>query len=170
VTRTGVREVDLPDASLLRRYAGGGGHADAYAVEVDHLVTFEEFVAAFYSTRLFALERFVLMLAGRPSSPSQARLLARGGRDRFAAWTVEARGEAQLLLADDTGRTRSWLMSEPLDGFGTRLYFGSAVLPRHDARSGERRLGQGFRALLRFHRHYSRALLRAAVRALKQAA
>jgi len=167
MTGTGVREVALPDASLLRRYAGGGGYADAYAVEFPRLVSFEEFVAAFYSTRLFALERFLLMLFGRSSSTSELQALARGERDRFAAWTVEARGEAQLLLADDTGRTRSWLMCEPLDG-GTRLYFGSAVVPRIDSRSGERRMDTGFRALLGFHRRYSRALLRAAARALRQ--
>jgi hypothetical protein len=166
MTSAGVREATLPDASLLRRYADDGGYADAYAVEVDRLVSFEDYVAAFYSTRLFALERFVLMLVGRPSSTSQVRPLVRGERDRFAAWCVEARVEAQLLLADDTGRTRSWLMCEPRDGGGTRLYFGSAVVQRKDARTGERRMDPGFRALLGFHRVYSRALLRAAVRSL----
>jgi hypothetical protein len=150
---------------LLRRYAGDGGYADAYAVDVARLVAFEDFVSGFYSTRLFALERFVLMLAGRPSAAGQARGLARGERNRFAAWTVEARGEGQVLLADDTGRTRSWLMCESLAGGGTRLYFGSAVLPRVDTRSGQRRMDAGFRALLGFHRHYSHALLRAALRA-----
>ena len=168
MTGARVREVALPDDSLLRRYAGDGGYADAYAVEFDRLVSFEDYVAGFYSTRLFALERFVLMLVGRPSSTSQIRALARGERDRFAAWTVEGRGDGQLLLADDTGRTRSWLMCEPLAGGGTRLYFGSAVVPRIDPRTGQRRMGAGFRALLGFHRQYSRALLGAAARELRQ--
>jgi hypothetical protein len=167
MTGAGVREVAVPDGSLLRRYAGVAGYADAYVAELDRLVSFEDFVCAFYSTRLFALERFLLMLVGRPSSASQARALARGESERFAAWTVEARGDAQLLLADDTGRTRSWLMCEPGAGGGTRLYFGSAVVSRIDARRGERRMDPAFRALLGFHRRYSRALLRAAVRALE---
>ena len=166
MTATGVREVELPGNSLLRRHAGDGGFTDAYSADMSRRVAFDDFVVAFYSTRLFALERFVLMLFGRTSSTSQLRGLARGERDRFAAWTVEARGEAQLLLADDTGRTRSWLMCEPLGDGGTRLYFGSAVVPRIHARDGERRMDFGFRLLLGFHRRYSRALLRAATRAL----
>jgi hypothetical protein len=43
------------------------------------------------------------------------------------------------------------------DGAGTRLFFGSAVVPdRHG------RMGAGFSALLWFHKIYSVALLRAA--------
>ena len=161
-----VCKVELPEASLLRRYAGEHGYADAYAAEVDRCVPFDAYVESFYTTRLFALERGVLALLGRRSSVAQARALARGELTRFAAWTVEARGETQLLLADDTGRTRSWLHCEPLPGGRTRLYFGSAVVPRTDPRSGQRRLGPVFGALLGFHQHYSRALLIAALRAL----
>jgi len=161
-----VQAIAVPETSLLRPYAGADGYADAYVAETSGRVSFEDFVAAFYGTWLFGLERVVLSVAGRPSTRAQARTLARGERERFAAWTVEARSESQLLLADDTGRTRSWLMCEPLASGGTRLYFGSAVVPKLDSRSGERRMGLGFGALLGFHRRYSRALLRAAVRAL----
>ena len=163
-----VREVALPEGSLLRRYAGGDGYADAYATETDRRVSFETFVESFYATWLFGLERVVLTVVGRPSNAAQARALAHGESDRFAAWTVEARTDSQLLLADDTGRTRSWLMCEVLAGGGTRLYFGSAVVPRVDPQTGERRMGTGFRALLGFHRQYSRALLGAAARRLRQ--
>ncbi len=50
----------------------------------------------------------------------------------------------------------------------TRLYFGSAVVPKRDSKTGEPRLGTGFRALLGFHQLYSVALLRAARRALER--
>ncbi|NJN00825.1 MAG: hypothetical protein HC793_04460 [Aquincola sp.] len=49
------------------------------------------------------------------------------------------------------------------DGQPTRLFFGSAVVPRVDAQSGRRRMGVVFHALLGFHKLYSRALLSAAV-------
>jgi hypothetical protein len=50
-------------------------------------------------------------------------------------------------------------MVDPLPGGGvTRLYFGSAVVTR----TGQRRKAARFRALLGFHRGYSRALLAAA--------
>jgi len=161
-----IREVELPAHSLLDRYAGGDGFADAYAVDVDRAVTLETYVQAFYSTRLFGLERLVLSMLGRRSSFAQLRAMASGEQQRFAAWTVEARADAQLLLADDTGRTRSWLKCESLPNGGTRLYFGSAVVARVDPRTGKRSLGPVFGALLGFHRGYSRALLRAARKAL----
>ena len=51
----------------------------------------------------------------------------------------------------------------------TRLYFGSAVVPVKDARSGRPRFGLPFRALLGFHKLYSRVLLGAAVFRLERA-
>ena len=48
------------------------------------------------------------------------------------------------------------------DSTGTRLYFGSAVVPRRSARAGKPSLGPLFSALLGFHKLYSRILLRAA--------
>ena len=68
------------------------------------------------------------------------------------------------LLA--SGRTRSWLMALPVNATAaderTRFYFGSAVVPRKNARSGKPEMGFAFSALLGFHRLYSRLLLRAA--------
>jgi hypothetical protein len=128
---------------------------------VDGIASFEAYVEAFYTTPLFKIERGVLRwLAARPSSDDQARELARGGRAQFAAWTVEGRAPNQLLLADYTGRTRSWLMTAPgSPGEGTRLYFGSAVVARKDPKTGRGKLGFTFDALLRFHKLYSRLLL-----------
>jgi hypothetical protein len=162
-----VREVLVPSGSLLARYRDA--FADAYCADVSRAVSFESFVETFYTSWLFRLERFVLALVGRASTDAQARELAQGLRTRFAAWSVEDRDAQQLLLADDTARTRSWLMCEALEVGATRLYFGSAVVPRADPR-GRRRMGLAFNALLRFHRLYSRALLSVARRRLEACA
>jgi len=153
----------LPDHALLARYAGNGGYTDCYATDLPGAYSHAEFVAAFYTTWLFKLERAILeWLVARPSTDDEAAELARGGRQAFAAWTVEAIAPNQLLLRDFLGNTRSWLMVEPRhDGGVTRLYFGSAIVPRA-TRDGRPRLGFSFRALLGFHRRYSRALLAAA--------
>jgi hypothetical protein len=124
------------------------------------------FVQAFYTTWLFKLERLLLRwFVARPSTDVQARELAKGGRDAFAAWDVERRDGEQLLMCDLAGRTRSWLMTEPF-GAGTRLYFGSAVVPDIGA-DGRPRMAGLFRVLLGFHKLYSRALLAAAARKLR---
>lgn len=128
-------------------------------------VSHAAFVEAFYTTALFKLERAILAaFAARSSTDAEARRLGEGRVESFAAWRVEGRAPDQLLLADFAGRTRSWLMVAPVEGAnqGTRLYFGSAVVPRVDRRTGERTMGGAFRALLGFHRLYSRQLLKAA--------
>lgn len=123
-------------------------------------------MAAFYTTRLFRLERWILRLAvARPSTDEEARQLARGERDSFAAWSVEARAPDQLLMCDFTGRTRSWLMVAPAAGTsGTRLYFGSVVVPVRDPNTGAMGLGPVHGPLIGFHKRYSRLLLGAAAR------
>jgi hypothetical protein len=158
-----VRPCALPAGALLGRYGGAAGYADCWVSEVDRTITQAAFVEAFYTTRLFKLERTVLKwLAGRASSDVDAVRLARGGVDAFAAWRVEERRDDQLLLADVTGRTRSWLMTATDARGGTQLYFGSAVLPRTDPRAGRPSMGRAFSALLGVHRLYSRLLLGAA--------
>ena len=161
-----IAKCELPQDALLRRYLGGGAYADCYVTEFARPVTQAEYVAAFYTTPLFKLERLILAwLVARPSTDAQARALAAGRLETFAAWTVEARADDQLLLSDFRGRTRSWLMLEEawIDGEpGVRLYFGSAVVPVTDRKPREARPGLSFRALLGFHKLYSRALLQAA--------
>jgi hypothetical protein len=127
-------------------------------------------VAAFYTTRLFRLERWILRLAvSRPSTDEEARQLARGERDAFAAWSVEARAPDQLLMCDFTGRTRSWLMVSAIDGSpGARLYFGSVVVPVRNTKTGETGLGPVHGPLLGFHKVYSRLLLGAAATLLSR--
>lgn len=158
-----IREHPLPAWSLLRRYADQGDYTDCFVADIPGDFSHDEFVAAFYTTWLFRLERWLLTLVRRSSTDEEARLLARGLREGFAAWNVEARAPNQLLMCDFLGNTRSWLMAEPLPGGGvTRLYFGSAVIARAGRGATERRIRRRFRALLGFHRRYSRALLRAA--------
>lgn len=161
----------LPDSALLARYQRDGAYADCYASDLGFAATHAQFVTAFYTTWLFKLERLILKWTlSRPSSDAQAAELAAGLIDEFAAWRVEARAPDQLLLTDIHGRTRSWLMVTLLEsGGGTRLYFGSAVVPRPHPRSGKPALGFGFRALLGFHRLYSVALLSAARAQLRAA-
>jgi hypothetical protein len=153
----------LPEHALLTRYAADGGYTDCYATELPGCFSHAEFVAAFYTTWLFKVERAILKwLVARPSTDDEAGQLARGERQSFAAWKVEASAPNQLLMCDFLGNTRSWLMTEPRhDGSVTRLYFGSAIVARADG-SGRRRLGTTFRALLGFHKRYSHALLGAA--------
>ena len=153
-----VESCTLPDEALTQRYRASGAHTDCFLTELARPVTHAEFVEAFYTTRLFKLERWILRLCvARPSTDAEARALARGERDSFAAWTVEARAPNQVLLRDFTGRTCSWLMVANAERPpGTRLYFGSVVLP----------LSPVHTRLLGFHTLYSRLLLRAAARRL----
>jgi len=162
---------NLPPSALLAAYASAdcaANYVDCFIVESDRDVSIAEFVAAFYTTPLFKLERFILrFFAGLESADDDAVAVAQGASDRFAAWTVESRSPSQLLMCDVNERTRSWFMVDVADG-RCRLYFGSAVLPVRDSLSGEERLGSAFRALLGVHRAYSVLLLRAAHRKLSR--
>jgi hypothetical protein len=152
---------DLPADALLQRYREQGAYTDCFAIDVPGQVPHAAFVEAFYTTSVFKLERLLLgLFVSRPSNDAEARELAGGNREKFAAWSVEARAPGQLLMCDFAGSTRSWLMAEAA-GQGTRLYFGSAVV--------RSRQGGAFRALLGFHKLYSRILPRAAVSRLLKA-
>lgn len=156
-----VRNAEVPDGSLLARYVAAGAYADCYVAEMPIVVTHAQFVEAFYTTALFKLERLLLRLfLASPSTDAQARQLSEGKVSSFAAWSVEARADNQLVLS--AGRTRSWLMVTPSRdplSVGTQLFFGSAVVPPRASSGTGRGLGFAFTALLGFHRMYSRALL-----------
>jgi hypothetical protein len=162
-----IQLCELPQKALLGRYKQQDAYTDCYSVVVPRAISHSEFIEAFYTTPLFKAERFILAtLASRPSTDLQAKQLASGEVEAFAAWSVEGRAENQLLLCDFLGRTRSWLMAvsgEQGNPPSTRLYFGSAVVPERDAKTGQAKYGPGFHAMLGFHRLYSRALLRSAV-------
>ena len=123
-------------------------------------MTLGEYITVFYSSLAFRPEQALLRLVGKPSSRADVTAVA-AGAEHFAAWTVEARSDDQILLRDFMGRTRSWLMVEQMAG-GTRLYFGSAMV--RQSSPAERGT---FKALLWFHKLYARTLLRSAAKALK---
>lgn len=153
----------IPAGASLRAYAETNAYTDCYSLRLNRSATLAEFMAAFYTTPVFKLERWLLARAlGFASTDQQAQQLAEGRLSEFSAWRVESRDSTQALLA--AGRTRSWLMvAAPAvgTGEGTRLFFGSAVLP--GKRGG---LGWPFSALIGFHKLYSRILLSAAARRL----
>ncbi len=161
-----VQSCPIPDGALLAIYEKADAFTDCYGVEIAGSVSLEQFVTAFYTSCVFRLERMILRWAvSKPSTDAQAAQLASGAHDAFAAWYVEKRLDNQLLLSDFQGRTRSWLMVAPTvtdSGPGTRLYFGSAVVPAREPVTGRSTIGPGFRALLGFHRIYSEILLYAA--------
>ena len=158
-----VQITTLPAGALLQAYAGAGAYTDCFSVKLACSATLAEFMAAFYTTPVFKLERWLLMhLLRHPSTDEGALALAQGRVSKFSAWHVEAREADQAILA--AGRTRSWLMvasGSPQPGEVTTLFFGSAVTPRR--RGG---FGWQFSALLGFHKLYSRILLGAAARRL----
>ena len=157
---TAIVRAEVPTQSLLSSFGRSGAYVDCYTTDVSSSVLLAQFVEAFYTTPLFKVERLLLgMFVSCPSTDAEAKEFAQAQRASFAAWQVESRGPDELLVR--AGRTRSWFMvahEVPLGG-GTRLSFGSAVVPREQAGGG---MGAGFNALLGFHRMYSRALLSSA--------
>lgn len=167
----------VPVGTLLSQRQQGGSYVDCFVATVPRVVTQAQFIEAFYTTAVFAVERFILRwLVNKPSTHEQARQLARGQADTFAAWRVVQRGPNELLLEDFTGRTMSWLMVERVDVGGgegdnagsapTRIYFGSAVGSRLRDAQGRASMGWVFHLLLGFHKAYSRVLLGAAFKRL----
>lgn len=167
-----IDSCSIPDGALLNNYLREGTYTDCYVTDILGSVSHAEYVMAFYTTLVFKLERLILKIAvSRPSTDDQAKQLAAGSIDAFAAWYVEARSENQLLLSDFHRRTRSWLMVVPVasaSGARTRLYFGSAVVPVVNSGTGRFTPGIGYRVLLGFHKLYSRVLLYAAKSRLKK--
>ena len=164
-----IQKSPAPANALLHKYTSmPGAYTDSYLTEIPTQVSFSDYIFAFYTTPLFKVERLILSLTVRkPSTDTQARELSDAKRDSFAAWTVEARDENQILMCDFAGSTRSWLMTAPTET-GTRLYFGSAVVPHRIAKDGKPSLGFFFTALLGFHKVYSVLLLSSARSKLRQ--
>ena len=161
-----IESCKIPDNALLSNHQGEGSCTDCYVTSIQGSVSQTRFVTAFYTTPVFKLERLILKVAAsRPSTDIQAEQLATGASDVFAAWDVEARTHNQLLMSDFSRRTRCWLMAVPATGSShqyTRLYFGSAVVPVNNPKTGKLAPGWMFRALLGFHKLYSVVLLYAA--------
>lgn len=160
----GVTRQPVPAHALHAGYLRNGAYADCYVIDARGEVTLAQFVAAFYTTWLFKLERWILgWTVRKPSTDEQARQVAAGEISQFAAWSMELRAPDQLLMCDFLNATRSWFMVAPgAEPRSTRLYFGSVVTSRVNEQTGRRELGRSYRLLMGFHRLYSRALLRAA--------
>ena len=163
-TMSSVQPHEVPSGSFLHKYSGSSGFADCYVIEVEGMITQAAFIEAFYTSALFKVERTLLKyLASRPATDDDAKQLAAGKASTFSAWSVESQTATELLLADFSGRTRSWLMVRPSSQHApatrTLLYFGSAVVPLNQKGSTQARMGWLFHALLGFHRLYSRLLL-----------
>ena len=164
-----ITRESVPADALLTTFRGGahperwGRYADCFAVNAPGDVGLAEFVFAFYTSPLFAIERFLLRtLIHAPSSRAGARAVADGTAGKFAAWYVGERTPTQLLMCDRYERTRSWFCVAPHGGNETRLRFGSAVAARRGARGVSAQRPAAFNLLLGFHVLYSQALLHAA--------
>ncbi len=159
-----IQSSELPPNTLLQKYQLEGAKTDCYFIDLPKQVSHCEYVQAFYTTKLFKVERHILaMCVRKPSSDEQAKNLAHGKESHFAAWSVEQQTQNQLLLCDFLGKTRSWLMSvTDKNSEATRLYFGSAVVAKQKSTNGEAKFGVLFQALGLFHHLYSKALLKAA--------
>ncbi len=161
---TAITALPVPDGTLLDRYRANDGYVDCFAADLRQSVPLPAFIGAFYTSRAFRPERWLIgAVLGMRAQDADAARLASGESAQFSAWTVEERRENEILMCDYQGKTRSWLMVQPVDS-GTRLYFGSAVVP---AKSRVDRAA--FHLLLRFHRIYSRVLLGSAIRCLQRA-
>lgn len=158
-----ARACDVPRDGLLQAYVGQGEtYTDCFEVMSPVEIALPDFIEAFYTTWLFRLERLILSITlRRRIRDADARVMA-AGAETFAAWSVEARADAQILLRDMAGHTRSYLAVSAKDGGVTRLIFGSAVV----ARDGKP-LGGFVKVLIPLHRFYSKALLRLAERKLR---
>ena len=167
----GVTQAPVPATSLLKTYRDGPNaqaweqFSDCFTTTVDRPVTLEEFVHAFYTSPVFRLERALLRLVKLPSTDTEARAVAEGTGQTFAAWRVGQRTATQLLMCDVMGRTRSWFAVTPSEAggqSGTVLQFGSGIAAAVDPATGEGRRSLGFRLLGGFHILYSQVLLGAA--------
>lgn len=162
-----VHSASLPACALSVSYQATGAFTDCYYMDVPIDVSLADFISAFYTTPLFKLERAILaMVFRKPATDEHAMQLADGQLTSFSIWTVEARQAQQILMREFTGSTRSWLMVEPTKHQGTRLYFGSVVVPRKKDSHGQPVFGVLFHLLGGFHRMYSRGLLSFAARKL----
>jgi len=79
----------LLENALLRRFVDSGDYTDCFVTRVHADVSFPDYVEGFYTTAIFKTERLILnRLFTLPSADTDARQLANGNIDNFAAWNV----------------------------------------------------------------------------------
>ena len=87
------------DARLRAPAAQQPHYADHFCVSVSTEVAIEQWTAAFFASRAFRLERFLLnRFFPDKATDDAARALGVGHSDVFSAWTMERRSPGQLLL------------------------------------------------------------------------
>ena len=157
----------LPPDSLLAQHtkARASEYTDCFTIDIASTVSLPDYATAFYNSPAFRPERWALHLIGKGSGAQDVAKLAAAQTTDFAAWSVIARTETEILLQDFQHRTCSWLMVEPLATTAptiigrTRLHFGSSV----------RNPGSPiFRALMPVHRWYAQRLIGSAAKALRR--
>ena len=146
---TSVRDIPVPQDSLLAQFGKGGDYRDCFVREVPGEISLADFIERFYASRAFLPERLILKALGTPASSKDAGAFARGQADRFGAWQLVERREAEMLARSKDTNTASWFAVEPIED-GTRLLFGSWVGSIGTS---------GWQALLKPHVWYSRLLL-----------
>ena len=165
-----INEIEVPVTALSAKYRERGAFIDCYCIDLPKDISLEQYIQSFYTTTLFKLERTVLSIATlKSASDKDAVELSLGLADKYSIWSVESRRDNQILLADFTGKTKSWLMVQRLTSTKTpmtRLYFGSVVIPKTITKNGQVSFGAVFHLLSKFHQIYSRALLKAATQQL----
>ena len=76
---TAVAVYPAPDDALHAKYARTGAYIDCFITEVSAHVSHAQFVEAFYTSRVFKLERLILKwLVDKPSTDAEAMELAAG--------------------------------------------------------------------------------------------
>lgn len=166
-----VRDIAIPEDGLLRAYSERPGcYTDCFYIDTERTVSIADFVFAFFTTPIFKLERRILAAThAAPSTDEGIEDMAAGRNEAMALWRVEKRAPDQLLMRVTNERVRTWLMIAP-QAQSTRLYFGSAVVPKETTAGDEPEIGLVFRSLLRAHRFYSMALLWSAKRKIERSA
>lgn len=158
-----VEAAPVPAASLLATAPGERAYADCWSCEIAGSAGLSQLIEAFFTCPAFRPERLTLAAIGKGGSDAEARALAQGETDRFAAWTLVERREDEILLEDFAHRTRCWLAVAP-KGAHTRVSFGTAILARTGEGGADRAENLAFRALVPFHRFYARRLIASAAR------
>jgi len=102
-----IENIAVPKGSLLAEFGPPGAYRDCFIREVPGSVKLEQFVERFYCSAAFRPERIVLGLIGKGASNADARAVARGEVESFAAWSVVER-----RVAKTARRANRWRNTE----------------------------------------------------------
>lgn len=163
-----IEERRVPKGSLLQHFADSQGtYTDAFVAQVKSAPSLHDYIEAMFDSPVFRIERLILAVTVfKPAFRKDVSALAAGEGDQLAGWKLMQRTDQELLLAVENGRVRTWLMIEPISDEVSRVWFGSAVVPKQSKNGAAEGLGIAYRSMLAVHKYYSRVLLRSAIRRL----